>query len=320
MTGRTTVMAAAIGIVCATAPALAQRDVAGSRDHPLAGRFAGSTIALYEQEDFDRYTLPLGTLSYRGDQYRWTNSRNLEGHVTRITYVVPRDIAPLAVQRAYEELLKTNGFETLFTGGPEVGFLYPQWYDLQNPYPEGKRRYLLGGDNPRFTAARLARPEGDVYVAVYASTGNVTYQSQATVQVDVIEVAPLAAGLVRAPAMASEIEKAGRVAIYTLYFDTGKAELKAESDATIAEIATLLKQHASLKLYVVGHTDNAGALPMNTDLSQRRAASVVTALAAKHGIPAARLRAAGIGPLAPIASNATEGGRARNRRVELVAQ
>jgi OmpA-OmpF porin, OOP family len=301
-------------------PAQAQRDVNGSKDHPLAGRFAGSVIALYESKDFDRYTLPLGALSYRNDQYRWAASRNVEGRVTRITYVMPRNIAPLAAQRAYEEMLGKNRFEVLFRGGSELGILFPQWYEAQNPFPDGKRHYLLGADNQRFLAARLTRPQGDVYVAVYASTGNVTYQSQGTIQVDVIEVAPLAGGLVRATAMASELEKSGRIAIYTLYFDTGKAELKSPSDATIVEIAALLKAQASTKLYVVGHTDNVGALAANTDLSQRRAAAVVGALTAKFSIAAARLKAAGVGPLAPVASNASEDGRAKNRRVELVAQ
>jgi outer membrane protein OmpA-like peptidoglycan-associated protein len=315
------VFGALVGAVCVVAtPALAQRDVAGAKDHPLAGRFSGSAIVLHEAKNFDRYVLPLGALTFRNDQYRWSASRNLEGRVTRITYVMPRDVAPVAAQRAYEELLTRNGFEVLFRGGGELGFLYTQWYDAQNPYPDGKRRFLLGGDNQRFLAARLARPEGDVYVAVYASTGNVIYQSQGTIQVDVIEVAPLAAGLVRAPVMASELDKAGRVAIYTLYFDTGRAELKPPSDTTISEIAALLKGNAALKLYVVGHTDNVGTLAANTDLSQRRAAAVVSALTTKFGIAASRLKAAGVGPLAPVAPNATDDGRAKNRRVELVAQ
>jgi outer membrane protein OmpA-like peptidoglycan-associated protein len=73
-------------------------------------------------------------------------------------------------------------------------------------------------------------------------------------------------------------------------------------------------------LYVVGHTDNQSALDMNMDLSRRRADSVVTVLTSKYGVAAARLRALGDGPSAPLASNDTEEGRAKNRRVELVKQ
>lgn len=105
-----------------------------------------------------------------------------------------------------------------------------------------------------------------------------------------------------------------------IYFDTGKSELKPESAAAITEVAKLLKGDAGLKLYVVGHTDNAGALEGNMKLSQSRAQSVVQELAKTHGIDAARIKAYGSGPYTPVASNDAEEGRAKNRRVELVKQ
>ena len=70
----------------------------------------------------------------------------------------------------------------------------------------------------------------------------------------------------------------------------------------------------------MGHTDNVGGFDFNMDLSRRRAESVVDWLTSKHGIPAARLQAAGVGMLSPVAPNDTEEGRAKNRRVELVKQ
>jgi outer membrane protein OmpA-like peptidoglycan-associated protein len=76
----------------------------------------------------------------------------------------------------------------------------------------------------------------------------------------------------------------------------------------------------ALKLYVVGHTDNVGLLDANLKLSQARADAVVQSLVTTHGIPAARLRAFGHGPTTPVSSNATDAGRALNRRVELVQQ
>ena len=69
---------------------------------------------------------------------------------------------------------------------------------------------------------------------------------------------------------------------------------------------------------MVGHTDNQGGLDYNMDLSRRRAGAVVAALTEQHGIAADRLRPAGVGPLAPAATNDTEEGRSLNRRVELV--
>jgi len=94
----------------------------------------------------------------------------------------------------------------------------------------------------------------------------------------------------------------------------------ARSPATLGEIGKLLKANPALKLYVVGHTDAVGAVAYNKDLSEKRAAAVVQYLVRQHGIAADRLVPAGVGPLAPVATNATEEGRAKNRRVELVVR
>jgi outer membrane protein OmpA-like peptidoglycan-associated protein len=121
-----------------------------------------------------------------------------------------------------------------------------------------------------------------------------------------------------AQAMARDLGETGRVAIYGILFDTGKSELKAESGPALIEIAKLLKESPTLKVYVVGHTDMTADLATNVKLSQARAQSVVNALITQHGIAGARLIPYGAGPYAPVASNKTEDGRAKNRRVELV--
>jgi OOP family OmpA-OmpF porin len=118
----------------------------------------------------------------------------------------------------------------------------------------------------------------------------------------------------------SGLQENGHVEVPGIFFDTGKAELKPESDAAVAEVAKLLKEDPALKVYVVGHTDNVASLDLNLKLSQARADSVVRVLVGKHGIAAARLIGRGVGPLTPVASNDSEEGRARNRRVELVRQ
>jgi len=112
----------------------------------------------------------------------------------------------------------------------------------------------------------------------------------------------------------------GHVEVPGIFFDTGKSVLKPESEAAVAEIAKLLKSDPALKVYVVGHTDNVAALDLNLRLSQARAEAVVQALVSKHGIAGGRLIGQGVGPLAPVADNGTDEGRAKNRRVELVKQ
>ncbi len=120
--------------------------------------------------------------------------------------------------------------------------------------------------------------------------------------------------------MGNDINSTGHVSIYGIYFDTGKSEIKPESDAAISEIAKLLKNNGGLKLYVVGHTDNVGSFDSNMKLSQDRADAVTKALTGKHGIAAARLKSYGVASLVPVTSNDTEDGKAKNRRVELVKQ
>jgi outer membrane protein OmpA-like peptidoglycan-associated protein len=125
---------------------------------------------------------------------------------------------------------------------------------------------------------------------------------------------------VNAASLANDINRTGHASVYGIYFDTGKADVKPESDATLSEIAKLIQGDPALKLYVVGHTDNQGALDLNMDLSRRRAEAVLAALTTKYAVPATRLKAYGCGPYTPVASNDTEDGRAKNRRVELVKQ
>jgi outer membrane protein OmpA-like peptidoglycan-associated protein len=108
--------------------------------------------------------------------------------------------------------------------------------------------------------------------------------------------------------------------VYGVYFDTDMAVIQAGSEPTLREMATLLRDNQDLNVYIVGHTDNVGTLDYNMDLSLRRAEAVVEALVKDHGVGSGRLVARGVGPLAPVASNEAEEGRARNRRVELVAR
>jgi outer membrane protein OmpA-like peptidoglycan-associated protein len=118
--------------------------------------------------------------------------------------------------------------------------------------------------------------------------------------------------------MAGDIIATGKAVLYGIYFDVDKTEVRPESKPALTEIAKLLGQDPALKLYVVGHTDNTGALDHNMTLSQQRAEAVVRELASKHGVAADRLKPYGVGPLAPVTTNDTEEGKAKNRRVELV--
>jgi OmpA-OmpF porin, OOP family len=160
---------------------------------------------------------------------------------------------------------------------------------------------------------KLVKDGQETWAYVYAAgnTYNINIIVKESMEQDVVA---------DASSMAKSIEETGKVALYGIYFDTGKSTLKPESQPTLQEIAKLLKADPMLKLYVVGHTDNTGLFDTNIKLSIDRAVTVVNSLVSQFSIDGARLKAYGDGPTAPVASNNTEEGKALNRRVELVKQ
>jgi OmpA-OmpF porin, OOP family len=314
-------------------------DVKGSKDHPTVSRYTGAVIIGHEVRKFDEFAIPLGAVTFNAARQAFepSKSQRVEGMATRILYVGPAERSTLEIMRNYEAELKKAGFETIYScadaqcavANALANYLYPgKRYLRQTPPGSGDiSAYALSyPGEQRYLAAKRSRPEGELYVSLYIATNKVTVFKETAnrpmILLDVIEPARMETGMVTvdAAAMAKDISSTGSVTLYGIYFDTDKTDVKPESQPTLQEIAKLLKQDASLRLYVVGHTDNVGTYDHNLDLSQRRAAAVVSELTTKYGVAVARLRPAGVGMLSPIAPNDNEQGRAKNRRVELVKQ
>lgn len=288
-----------------------EKDIEGSKDHPMVSRYPGSHIISYAAKEYDEYVFATGKIV--DDQP--TKSERLEGKITRITYQAPAGRSTLEVERNFEMALKKAGFQVLFTcTDPDCG----NGNVAQSVNGDKTLNYWNPGFSQRHLSAKLGRAEGDAYVSLYV----INSDEGPVVQLDIVEMKPMDTGMitVNAKVLADDINRTGHASVYGIYFDTGKADVKPESAATLGEIAKLLSQDPKLKLYVVGHTDNQGALDMNMDLSRRRAAAVVQVLTSKYNIAASRLSPQGDGPTAPVASNHAEDGRAKNRRVELVEQ
>jgi OmpA-OmpF porin, OOP family len=304
------------------------RDVGGARDHPLLKRFPNSTIVRYEKRASAQYTVPLGPL------LRWDYVRaqpdfggkyvDLEGDVTRITYVVRRGVSAAGVFRSFKNDLVKKGFKIAYQAeGAEFGRSQGNLYrNLREQLLEFSPR------GAHFLAAKLDGVTATAYVVLYVTEfeiGATTVKirpGQVVLQLDVIEVASVSDKLVVVSAsdISKGIESSGRVALYGIMFDVNKADIKPESRPALDEVAKFLRSVPTVKLDVVGHTDNIGNYDSNLDLSRARAAAVVNTLVKDYEINPQRLRASGVGFLAPIASNTTEANRAKNRRVELLPQ
>ena len=278
-------------------------DVKGGKDHPQISRYPGSRIMEYKEADFDEYALPTAVENRRPGK-----PITLRGKVTRIFYHNPPGRSTLEIFSNYEQALKNAGFEPVFQCAGDACGAGVTWRALNGTTVSGS------GDVLRYTSARRRGPGGDMHVAVMVSPNGASLH--------VIESKAMESGLVtvNAEQMAEGIDREGHISLYAIYFDTGQSTLKPESEPALEQIGKLMSSRPQLKLHVVGHTDNTGSLPLNMKLSADRATAVVGALAGKHVVTASRLMAHGVGPLAPIATNSTEEGKAKNRRVDLVAQ
>lgn len=291
----------------------AQEDVKGSKDHPVISRFPGSYIYHYDQKDFYEFYLLLGPV--KSSAIKEAKKEKLEGKVTLIQYQTPSAKTSYEIFKNYERAIKEAGFQILYIGrGEEIkgikefckhnGFLF--YADVSD---DPKGLFHISAKNSQGTIA--------LSVSIMSSDNP---NMGPKVYLGIVEKSQLETGLITAKDMLIEMNQKGHVAIYGIYFDFDKADIKPESESTIKEIAKLLKENPNLKLYIIGHTDNVGKLEYNLDLSRRRAEAVVKELTTKYGIDKSRLIPFGVGPLAPVTSNDMEEGRAKNRRVEIVKQ
>ena len=309
-----------------SASTFAQSDVEGSEDHSIISRYPGSVIKWYDVQEFDRYKIAVGPVTGYRHIDDWLA---VEGKVTRIFYTLSGSRSSNEVYLNYLKALKKNGFEILADGmfgsrntkGDIGGRSWLQVYFAENSVPPGVP--LLVGSSTTggsaFVAGKLTKNNATVYVAV-----SLAQYSDETVYylIDIIEEQPVEDEFifVNADIMKNEIEANGKIALYGIYFDTDKATLKPESEPTFNEIVTLLNDNPKLNIYVVGHTDMTGSFAHNMSLSDARANSVVSELITEYKINKTRLRAKGVGPLSPVATNKNEAGRKKNRRVELVGK
>jgi OmpA-OmpF porin, OOP family len=302
-----TLSAAALLGLAISGTAFAQGDVAGSRDYPGIGRFRGSVITGYVVKDFDAARFQAAPFKAG----KPTDARRLEGRVTRIAYRTGTGPSILEVSRNFETQLTKAGLKTLIACDTDAcgGIPFTEAVDTL-PIPA----MWVDGFNYRYYAGHKTDGGRETYASVIVSKNNENIYALLVVA----ELGAIGNKMVDAAQMAKGLGANGHIALYGIYFDTNKAVLKPTSRPTLDEIAKLLRAQPALKVIIVGHTDSQGTYDYNMNLSRRRAEAIAAELVRHYSIAKARLRTAGVGFLAPVGSNATEAGRALNRRVELV--
>jgi outer membrane protein OmpA-like peptidoglycan-associated protein len=300
--------AVAFALLLASSAAAQTRDVAGARDYPGIGRFTGSIATGYQTKDFDAVRLQAAAFK----DGKPSDARRIEGRVTRVAYRTNPGPSILEVSRNFESQLAKAGFETLLACDTDQcgGIPFSESIDVL-PIPQ----MWIDGFNFRYYAGVKKDGKTETYAAVLTSINN----DNVTAQLIVAVVGAMDNNMVDAAAMKKGLGDKGHIALYGIYFDTDKATLKSESKPTLDEMAKLLNGQPDLKVFIVGHTDSQGSYEHNMTLSRQRAEAVAGALMGSYKIARGRLYTAGVGYLAPVGSNATDEGRALNRRVELVS-
>lgn len=303
------------------------QDRRGAVDHPVLSRYQGSVLYMTGGENLGRARiadLDKGKVTLRA----------VEGRISNRFYFAPAGRSALEVQRNYLQALTAAGFKPMISCEVEQCArlnLQGAISDLPRnaAWDEGNAvvsGIFNSGNQPFFhyVSARKEVPGGTMYVQVglVGSPKEPPINGRVRQFMQIIEPATLEDGkvLVDMKGIQQGLQRDGKIALYGVHFDTGKAVIRDESSEQLKQMAAALKAEPSLKVFIVGHTDSQGDFESNIALSQRRAQAVVDALSTRHGIAANRLTARGVASLSPVSANTSEDGRAKNRRVELVVR
>jgi outer membrane protein OmpA-like peptidoglycan-associated protein len=260
-------------------------------DVPYLPPYPGSKRIEAEKKDYGSYKFAV-----KFDEYDDRKEQAAEGKFYHLKYLLVADKSQLEILRNYENAFKAKGWQVVVAAEPD--------------------RIYLGT-----VTAHQTTPQ-DIWAEVHCDPPETDDNDVQFIQYDitVIEGKKMeqAIEIKDASALSKELNASGRVAVYGINFDTGKATIKPDSEKALKEVGKLLEDNPGLKLSIEGHTDNVGDKQANQKLSEDRAASVKDYLVKNYKIAADRLATKGFGDTKPVADNKTDEGRAKNRRVELV--
>lgn len=283
---------------------------------------APATQSFNRSVPFTSYALPVGP--FRNGAM---DTRVIEGAVSQTAWSFPaKSLTTLQILALLRDQLATAGYVTLFECETRAcgGFDFRFGTDIA---AEPAMHIDLG--DFRYLAAKRDGQAGPDHIAVIVSRSStlgfvqITEVGKAlpTPQPVVAPAAPLAdkpAETTNTTPLGDGLAKRGSVALDDLIFASSAADLEAGEYASLEALAAFLRANPGSKVVLVGHTDASGGLEGNIALSRERAASVRAVMINSYDIPPEQISADGVGYLAPRASNLTDQGRTRNRRVEVM--
>lgn len=303
------------------------QDIANAEDHELLTRYPGSKIIYYFQKDYNELKFALKPGQPEKEPQEWLE---VSGFQTSLVYEIPLGKSTVDVMKNYEDAFKANNAEILFQckGGDCDGTtawysakFFENVYGIDNRQSNGETShyYDFGGYHvaQRYMVAQITTADKVYFIEIGMTPA---YDGKPVkVCVEVVEQEALQSGLItlNADVIKDKLEKEGRLILDGILFDTGKTDLKPTSFEVIEMVAQYLNQNPESQIYIVGHTDDVGNFGDNTLLSEGRAIRVSQALQ-NFGDFDNRVTPIGVGPVCPVATNETEEGRTKNRRVEIV--
>lgn len=257
--------------------------------------------------------------------YDKSTMKTIEGNIRRQFCSAPKGISPYEIIKNYEKAITAKSGKVIHLSRDAYRFTDTKTgkrvYFMSNFFTHKRLNrtnhwgYLqLPSKAEDYVVGKVSTASNDIFISVAAANiDNLTYYTLVTVLVK-----PMDLNNVTLNAINEGIAANGKLAIYDIYFDTGKSEVKSESSSALKVIADYLNNNSSKKFLIVGHTDNTGDFNANIELSTDRAKAVCNKLISEYKINKEIIKPFGVGSSSPKTSNSTSSGKSRNRRVELV--
>jgi len=283
----------------------------------------GAVAVATQTQPVELYRLPLS-----GWKDGALETLSVEGNVTRQAWQIPTTFqTALEILSPLKKQLADAGYDVLFECETQAcgGFDFRYSTDV---LPEPDMHVNLGDFH--FVATRLRTEVGEEYLSLLVSRTSTKGYAQ------IIQVSPpnsdtpkVASAAPQKPStmplsfqnemsMDQQLLRVGRAVLDDLEFQVGSSNLTDGAYASLDDLAAFLREDPARRVVLVGHTDAEGSLENNLALSRKRAASVRARLVDELDVPAGQIDAQGVGYLAPLASNQTNEGRTKNRRVEVI--